>query len=65
MIEDLLRILGGTSLAALATVAIGCLILRDIVRACLYIFDSAARGVSPDDRPGSSLPDSSEKGEVQ
>ena len=65
MIEDLLRILGGSSLAALATIAIGCLILRDIVRACLYIFDSAARLVSPDYRPDSSSPASYEKGEIQ
>ena len=65
MNEDLLRILGGSSLAALATIAIGCLILRDIVRASLYIFDSATRGVNPDDLPGSSSPDSSEKGEIQ
>ena len=64
MIEDLLRILGGSSLAAFATLAIGCLILRDIGRVCLYIFDSAARGVNSD-RPASSSPDSYERGEVQ
>lgn len=43
MLDDIFDFFAGSHLAAIATVLIGCYILRDIVRTCLYIFESSRR----------------------
>ena len=43
MLDDIFDFFNGSYLATIATLLIGCYILGDTVRLCLYIFDASRR----------------------